>query len=156
MSTMIPKDLIPMIGKYLEPNVYQLYIRVPYHWEHKYLILAQSIESVYDKICQSESHDLLLQIFKVLGVCILTNSDLPVTAANGRNVLVQQVEDSRFYMYKWESSYKDDTMINITIKNIQKQAITTDELKMLLHGTYMKRRYGVNDSYISIVKLTSY
>jgi hypothetical protein len=156
---MMPKDLVPLIGTYLTPNVYQLYVRIPERLANpqRYLILATSEDHAYEKVCNT--HDLLIALFRYLSICVVTPDDLqrPITES------YRQIEHSRMYHYYDGNAHRSATertlsnrCADITLRNTQICPVTVDELKLVLSSSFFYQLYGPVEFHISLTQIKTY
>ncbi len=132
-DSMIPKDLIPLIGQYLRPNIFLVLIRGVYGEKAKYCVFAESKEEVYTKI--RDSQDLLIDILSYLNLCVVTDDD---------TVKLQQLKFTKLCgtsIYLFEGCHRGNDIFkvlqNATRKNLQCQPLTVGELKQVLHDPFL-------------------
>jgi hypothetical protein len=132
-DSMIPKDVLPLIGKYLEPKLYVLQIRIKDGNEHRFNIHAKNIEGAYTKI--AENHELLNSIMDALGVCVLSDNEMHLYTMD----LFGRI-GTRMYKH---CGVGVDTMRQKTLKNTFAEPCTYDEVVKLLSSTeYLKLYFG--------------
>ncbi len=149
-QTMIPKDILPLIGRYLKPELFVLCITTGGRrsTEHVFYIHANSEDNAYAKI--AETAELAYKVMSILQVCVMGEYD----SQKYYTALYARI-DERLYIHGLDKE-DADRYNRITLKNTFTIPLTPKEIHSLLTSVVPLKQYHGDAFKITFKKVKVY
>jgi hypothetical protein len=150
-STMIPKDLLPMIGSYIRPKLYKFSWGSDDYSDQSVNIYADSKKEVYSRLCDAESRELLEEILKDVcdthRICLVMEDEPPCSEVLQFILFYKRwFKHEEKHHVQWSEGTSETTACwEITCRNLRKHGINEHDLKRLFEL--------LNDTDIKIVQV---
>ncbi len=134
-DSMFPKDLLPIIGGYIQPKIF----KVQYSTYKELYMYADSLDHVYEKMCNDDFSAVLTNILRYIctgyDVCILSGNKPPPE----KNVVFVWLSN-KWFKYQPTNGYGlnqafKETMWSRTLQNIQQTKLLPDDIRSLFEYT---------------------